>query len=408
MDPIHRLKIAVLIKRFLRTGGAEKYAMEVVRRLAMSHEVHVFAHEWAFDGPEPITFHKIPRVCRKPVWVNQLFFSYFCRKAVSRGFDVVHSFEKVSTFDVMTVQSPCFKSSGIAAEAPWKCLLSWLRLAVSPRKLAWMWLERKQFADAPARVVIAVSEQVMRNVQAQYSLPDERFRLAYTGVEVSPATVVVSRLDRDELRARWDIGVNDLVVLFVGTEFKRKGLDALLQGFAKVPRARFKLLIAGGGGKRIEYYKKLVEKLQLGSEVRFLGLVDDIDRIYPIADMYVLPTLADPCPLAPLEAMAAGVATVMSSSAYNGSAELIRQEEAVILSNPHDPEEIASALLKLMNSHVRQQVAEKGQQLVRQLTWDKTAAVTEAAYRDVIRSKALSGFVAGEARGVCGRSAMTR
>lgn len=371
--------------------------MEVVRRLAMSHEVHVFAHEWAFDGPEPITFHKIPRVCRKPAWLNQLFFSYFCRRAVSHGFDVVHSFEKVSTFDVMTVQSPCFKSSGIAAEKPWKRMLGWMRLACSPRKLAWMWLEREQFSDNPARVVLAVSEHVKRNVQAQYPLPDDRFRLAYTGVEVSQAAVTASNHERDELRARWDIGINDLVVLFVGTEFKRKGLDALLQGFAKVPRARFKLLIAGGGGERIESYKKLVDRLQLGSEVRFLGLVDGIDRIYPIADMYVLPTLADPCPLAPLEAMAAGVATVMSSSTYNGTAELIRPGEAVILSNPHDPEEIASALLKLMNSHVRQQVAEKGQQLVRQLTWDKTAAVTAAAYQDVIQSKTLDRQVAGVA-----------
>ncbi len=396
MDPLPRLKIAVLIKRFLRTGGAEKYAMEVVRRLARSHEVHVFAHEWAFDGPEPIAFHKIPRVCRKPAWLNQLFFSYFCRRAVGQGFDVVHSFEKVSTFDVMTVQSPCFKSSGIAAEHSWKCMLGWMRLAFNPRKLAWLWLEREQFSDDPGRVVIAVSGQVKRNVQAQYPLPDERFRLAYTGVEVSPGIVAASKHDRDELRARWEIGANDLVVLFVGTEFKRKGLDALLQGFAKVPRARFKLLIAGGGGERIESYRKLVDRLQLGSEVRFLGLVDDIERIYQIADMYILPTLADPCPLAPLEAMAAGVATVMSASTYNGTAELIRQGEAVILSNPHDPEEIAGALRALMDSHVRQQVAAKGQQLVRQLTWDNTAAVTAAAYQDVIRSKLLGRQIARE------------
>lgn len=371
--------------------------MEVVRRLASDHEMHVFAQEWSFDGPEPITFHKIPRVCRKPAWLNQLVFSHCCRKAVGCEFDVVHSFEKVSTFDVMTVQSPCFKSSGIAGEKPWKRMLDWVKLAFSPRKLAWMWVEREQFADDPARIVIAVSEQVKRNVQSQYPLPDGRFRLAYTGVDVSLEAVAASKRDRDELRARWNIGINDLVVLFVGTEFKRKGLDALLQGFAQMPPARFKLLIAGGGGERIESYKKLVARLQLGSEVRFLGLVDGIDRIYPIADMYVLPTLADPCPLAPLEAMAAGVATVMSSSTYNGSAELIRQGEAVILSNPQDPEEIASALLKLMNSQIRQQVAEKGQQLVRQLTWDKTAAVTAAAYQDVIHSKALDRQVAGVA-----------
>jgi UDP-glucose:(heptosyl)LPS alpha-1,3-glucosyltransferase len=387
----------VLIKRFLRTGGAEKYALEVVRRLASDHEMHVFAQEWSFDGPEPITFHKIPRVCRKPAWLNQLLFSYCCRTRVGCEFDVVHSFEKVSTFDVMTVQSPCFKSSGIAAEKPWKRMLDWMKLAFSPRKLAWLWLEREQFADDSARLVIAVSEQVRRNVQAQYPLPDERFRLAYTGVEVSPAAAAVSNHERDALRTRWDIGIHDLVVLFVGTEFKRKGLDALLQGFAKVPRARFKLLIAGGGGERIESYRKLADRLQLGSEVRFLGLVDGIERIYPIADMYVLPTLADPCPLAPLEAMAAGVATVMSSSTYNGSAELIRQGEAVILSNPQDPEEIASALIKLMNSQIRQQVAEKGQQLVQQLTWDKTAAVTAAAYQDVIHSKSVDRQLAGVA-----------
>ncbi len=408
MDPLPGLKIAVLIKRFLSTGGAEKYAMEVIRRLASEHEVHVFAQEWSFHGPEPITFHKIARVCRKPAWLNQLFFSCFCRRAVGQGFDVVHSFEKVASFDVMTVQSPCFKSSGIAADKSWNRMLGWMRLAFSPRKLAWLWLEREQFSDDPARVLIAVSGYVKRNVQAQYPLPDDRFRLAYTGVEVSQAAVTASKHDRDELRARWDIGINDLVVLFVGTEFKRKGLDALLQGFAKVPRARFKLLIAGGGGERLEFYKNLADRLQLDSEVRFLGLIDDIDRIYPIADIYVLPTLADPCPLAPLEAMAAGVASVMSSSTYNGTAELIRQGEAVILSNPHDPEEIAAVLLKLMNPHVRQQVAERGQQLVRQLTWDNTAAVTAAAYQDVIQLRRVNRQVAGTVKGAHGCSATIR
>ena len=159
------------------------------------------------------------------------------------------------------------------------------------------------------------------------------------------------------------------------------------------------------GGSDSNFTRILSIGLRLDSEVRFLGLVGDIDRIYPIADIYVLPTLADPCPLAPLEAMAAGVATVMSSSPYNGTAELIRQGEAVILSNPQDPEEIAAVLLTLMNPHVRQQVAEKGQQLVRQLSWDKTAAVTAAAYQDVMQLKSLNRPVAGTVKDACGCSA---
>ena len=391
MQSPSRLKIAVLIKRFLRTGGAEKYAMEVVRRLATDHEVHVFAHEWVFDGPEPITFHKIPRVCRKPAWVNQLFFSYFCRKAVGSGFDVVHSFEKVPTFDVMTVQSPCFKSAHLDKQGRWRQIVDSVRMVLSPRKLAWRWLEARQFADDGVRLIIAVSENVKRNVQACYTLPDGYFRLAYTGVEVPKIERVHSQQELDGIRSQLGVSADDVVVLFVGTEFKRKGLDALLEGLSLAPRGRFKLLVAGGGGGKLDYYKRLTETMQLGDEVRFLGLVRDIERIYPVADMYILPTLADPCPLAPLEAMAAGVATIMSASDYNGSAELIRNGEALLLSNPRDPQAIATALMTLTDSRLRRELAEKGRQLVRQFTWDKTAVETLSAYRAVMQRKSLSG-----------------
>ena len=40
------MKIALLIRRYITTGGAERYAVEVARRLARVHEVHVFAQQW--------------------------------------------------------------------------------------------------------------------------------------------------------------------------------------------------------------------------------------------------------------------------------------------------------------------------------------------------------------------------
>ena len=365
--------------------------MEVVRRLAMDHEVHVFAHEWVFDGPEPITFHKILRICHKPAWVNQLFFSYFCRKAVGEGFDVVHSFEKVSTFDVMTVQSPCFKSPELGGVEGWRKWLDWARMALSPRKLAWRWIEARQFAEDRVRLVIAVAEKVKRNVQACYGLPDEYFRLAYTGVDVPTLERVYASQELEGIRAQVGVSAGDVVVLFVGTEFKRKGLDALLKGLILVPRGQFKLLIAGGGGGKLDYYKSLTDKMKLSGEVRFLGLVQDIERIYQVADIYILPTLADPCPLAPLEAMAAGVVTIMSASDFNGSAELIRNGEAVLLSDPRNPQDIANALMRLTDRQVRCELAEKGRRLVHQLTWDKTTAETVSAYRAVMQRKGAQG-----------------
>lgn len=388
-----RLKIAVLIKRFVKTGGAERYAMEIVRRLALSHEVQVFAHEWTFDGPEPIIFHKIPRLCVKPAWMNQLLFSYLTQRAVRQRFDIVHSFEKVLCCDVMTVQSPCFGNPADGKQGLLKRVVSWIGLITSPRKLAWRWLESRQFSVDGAQVVIAVSEQVKCNVQAHYHLPDQRFRLAYTGVESPGLSAQPQPEDGVRLRAQLDIQAGSLVVLFVGTDFKRKGLDALLHGLALLPRSQVVLLVAGGGAGRLDHYQTLAESLGLGREVRFLGLVSDVERLYPIADLFVLPTLADPCPLSPLEAMAAGVATVMSSSEFNGSAELVRHGEALILSRPNDPREIAAALTTLMDAPLRLALAEKGRQLVGQLTWDKTTADTVAAYYDVMRARPISGEV---------------
>ncbi|MFO0708112.1 MAG: glycosyltransferase family 4 protein [Nitrospira sp.] len=397
--PSVKLKIAVLIKRFLRTGGAEKYALEVVRRLAVEHEVHVFAHEWSFDGPESITFHKIPRLCRKPAWLNQLFFSHRCQDATAKGFDIVHSFEKVAMFDVMTVQSPCFKSADLANQGYWTQLVDKVRMLLSPRKCAWRWLEAKQFADDGVRVIVAVSDYIKKNVQACYPLSDHRFHLAYTGVEVPTNIRTSDSHEVDELRVQHGVGSGNLVVLFVGTEFKRKGLDALLQGVALLPRGRVKLLIAGGGGGRLDYYKGLAGRMGLTGDVRFLGLVQQIEQFYPLADVYVLPTLADPCPLAPLEAMAAGVATVMSASAYNGSAELIREGEAVLLSDPRNPQEIVDTLTRLMDRQVRDTLARNGCQAARRWSWDQAAAETLAAYRDVMQRKALVGSLKLEAQG---------
>ena len=54
-SPKEKLKIAVLIRRFVLTGGAERYAVEVTRRLARDHDVSVFAQEWSFEGKEKIT-----------------------------------------------------------------------------------------------------------------------------------------------------------------------------------------------------------------------------------------------------------------------------------------------------------------------------------------------------------------
>lgn len=378
-----RLKVAILVRRFITTGGAERYAVEVTRRLAIIHEVHVFAQEWTPEGNENIRFHKIPKYFNSPRFANALAFDFFTSRHVDASFDIVHSHERVRKFNVLTIHCPCFKTSFTRKKNKIKKWLAYLSAAISPRKLAYLWLEKKQFTLCEQRVWLAVSRNVKANVQENYALPDECFRIAYPGVSADFNRNHLA----DRTAARLDLGVaeNELALLFVGTEFKRKGLDALLQAVALARPAPFKLLVAGGGDRRS--YADIAEQLGIKDQVIFLGLVSDIERIYALADIFVLPTLNEPFGMSILEAMASGIPTVTSCATYSGCAEAICNGEALLLEHPQNPHEIADALSRLIDDDYRHNLAERGRGLARQITWENTAEQTLAAYQTVIQAK---------------------
>ncbi len=386
MLPEKRLKIAILIRQFVTTGGAEKYAVEVTRRMAREHDIHVFAQEWIFNGDEHITFHKIPRFFTRPSFLNQLLFSYFTRRFLDSSFDIIHSHERACHFDVLTVHCPCFRTFITIQKSFWRRSVIWLSVALSPRKLSYLWLEKKQFTYKEGRFFIAVSEMVKKNVQANYPLPDECFGIAYPGVDSSLTIRADSHQGEKSLRSEFGIGYDDLVILFVGTEFKRKGLDGLLEGFALIRRSGMKLIVAGGGEKKSHYARK-VKRLGIENEVLFLGLVENIEDVYSVADIYILPTLSEPAGMAPLEAMLCGIPTVLSCSRFAGIAECIKNGEAIILERPDNAGEIADSLRRLMNRGLRNELGRKGHQLAEKLTWENTTKETLAMYYKVLEAK---------------------
>lgn len=385
--PQQKLKIAILIRHFVTTGGAERYAVEVTKRLAKNHNVHVFAQEWSSDAETRVTFHKIPKFLGKPSFFNQLLFSYFTRRSLDGSFDIIHSHERVTQFDVLTIHCPCYRGFITDQKKLWEKMKVWLSVATSPRHLAYLWLEKKQFIYRKERLLIAVSNNIKRDVQTNYGLPDECFRLAYPGVNADDFSAATTSRYRNQQRSQLGISTDDVVILFVGTEFKRKGLNTLLKAYSLLSTTNTRLIIAGGGDKN--EYGKLAQRLGIAKTVTFLGLVTDMRPVYAMSDIYVLPTLSDPFSMAPIEAMASGVATITSSAKFAGSSEHIKNREALMIDNPRDPKEIANAIRMLMNTNCRAKLREKGRQLAEKLTWERTTAATLSTYYEVLQLKAM-------------------
>jgi UDP-glucose:(heptosyl)LPS alpha-1,3-glucosyltransferase len=173
-----------------------------------------------------------------------------------------------------------------------------LRRHLSPVDRLETWMDRS--AVRSARVVIANSELGARGLVADYGAA--RVEVVYNGVDLdrfSPDAQV-----RRAVRA--ELGADGPVALFLGTGFRRKGLDVAL---AALPPG-WTLWVAGGD-----------RPWPAPSNVRFLGAVRDPERLLQAADAMVLPTRYDPFANSCLEALACGVPALTTPD--NGAAEVL-------------------------------------------------------------------------------------
>lgn len=126
------------------------------------------------------------------------------------------------------------------------------------------------------------------------------------------------------------------------SNFALKGTGPLIQALNLLPGS-FRLYVAGGRGHA--KYDKLAAQLRVADRVHFLGRVDDMPRFYQAMDIFALPTFYDACANSVLEALAAGLPVLSSSS--NGSSYFLPEKN--IAQDPGDPEELAYILLDLAN-----------------------------------------------------------
>ena len=139
-----------------------------------------------------------------------------------------------------------------------------------------------------------------------------------------------------------------LRLLFVGHNFRLKGLHCLLRALSHAERSglRAELTVAGGGASG--EFKALAGSL--GLAVHFRGPVSDgvMGELYRSSDALLHPTFADHCSLVVLEALASGLPVI--TTRQNGAAELMESgRQGFIVEDPRDIEALASALLRLQD-----------------------------------------------------------
>jgi glycosyltransferase involved in cell wall biosynthesis len=234
-------------------------------------------------------------------------------------------------------------------------------------------IERSGLAGAQG--IICVSELTRQICVHQYDVPKQNIDVIYNGID--PAV-------KGQLPAK--ISGEDKIVLFLGRITHQKGPGYFVQAARKVlgkyPKVKF---VMAGSGDQTQHVRQMAEELGIADRVVFTGFLRgaDVDRVFQMADVYVMPSVSEPFGIAPLEAIRHDVPVIISRN--SGVAEVLRHALKVDVTDVND---IADKILAVLrHKPLSKTLREHADLEIRALSWDEAATKAVQTYRRVTEGR---------------------
>lgn len=375
------MKIALAHKRLDRRGGTETIFYRTAEGLRdLGHDVHLFCGEFYIPPPAGTSIHKVP------YWplgrtARLLSFALLAPKAISRyGCDVVISFSRMASQDILRSGGGTHKLflEKMSEAGGWKRKL-WYRLSSYHRSL--LVLERRQFSNGSFKKVIAISEEVKKEIVDAYRVSPEKIAVIYNGIDLERFHPRNRKVWSTEVRRRFSIPEDRPVVLFVGNGFRRKGLDLLLKAWT-LPSFQDVFLLIVGSDPAMARYVRQARTQGLTGRVIFAGRDAEVERYHAASDLFALPSYQEAFGHSSLEALASGLPILVS--ARSGSSEILEGElHEGVIQDLRDPLELPRRVLHLLDGQRWPGLSQAARRLAERYSWDRYFQRLEEQLREV-------------------------
>ena len=374
------MKIAVIRQKYVNYGGAESFVQQYTEQLAnLGHEVTIFASQWTPSSQPNIHLHSLSTLdCNS--FVRTLSFARAAKRAVRReSFDIIQSHEKTLCQDVYRAGDGCHRE-WLLQRKKYFSLPKKILLACSPFHRLILGLEKKQVLDPELKKIIAISEMVRQDLLRHYPIPENKIQVVYNGVPLERFHPDNKARYRASIRDQLKVSDREVMILFVGSGWERKGLKFLLQSLTHLQFDNWRLVIMGKG-KRTRFIQHADRRFH--DKINFVEPVDEIEQYYAAADMFVLPSIYEPFGNAYLEALATGLPVIASGK--SGAAEIIDPgTNGLVVADPTDPKEIAKQMNCLGDDQVRGEMGRQARILAEKFSPEKNVREMLRIYEEVV------------------------
>jgi glycosyltransferase involved in cell wall biosynthesis len=220
--------------------------------------------------------------------------------------------------------------------------------------------------------VIAVSHQTRNQLIERYGIAPDKIEVVHNAVR-----------RREALQHRPPSPTfPGKIVLFLGRVTAQKGPDFFVEAAGRILKTRPDItFVMAGAGDQLPRLIERVGQLRIGAHFHFTGFLQgaDVERLYSMAHVYVMPSVAEPFGIAPLEALAYDVPVIIARQA--GVGEVLHHALKVDF---WDVADLADKILAILDHPaLSRELLRQGRRELRSLCWDAAAQKVETLYRSL-------------------------
>ena len=338
-------KIALLLFNYFPFGGLQKDFYAIATELKnRGFELKIFTGSWDGDNPEAfevvelgisgITNHKR----------NINFFNKVKKELETYDPDLVFGFNKMPGLDLYFAADTCFKYK-VRTTKP-----AWYRLTQRYKKS--LKFEDAVFNKDSKTKILILNEKQRKEFSHEYQTQEERLLTVPPGISKDWSSSQISDIRKD-----YQLPTESNLLLFVGSDFRRKGLDRAIKSikFLQEKNPNFFLLVAGQN-QEAQFRKEALD-LGLEDKVIFMGPVDNINNLMAQSSALIHPAREEAAGNVIIEAMISSL-PILTCEAVGFSDFVNEHKSGYVLKGEFNQTKFNELLEKITSEITNQEIKE--------------------------------------------------
>ncbi len=331
------MQLALCLYKYFPFGGLQRDFLRIAEVLVnKGHSVRVYTQSWQGDKPDFLDIILVPTSSVSNHGRNQQYHKWVFNHLATHPVDRIVGFNKMPGLDAYYAADVCYAEK-VASEKSW-----WYKLL--PRYKHYSDFETETVRKGLNNKLLIIADKQRVQFQKHYGTEQERFYLLPPGIAKDRKYTSFSPDANAKIRKELKLSSKNVLLLQIGSDFHRKGVDRSIIALANLPdECRKNTFLCVIGQDNATAFKSLSAKHQIESQIFFFNGRKDIPDFIAAADLFLHPARSENTGTVILEALVGGLPQMVTETC--GYSPYINEAKSgIVIPDPFDQKTFNAAL----------------------------------------------------------------